>query len=59
MRLTSNVIINFLNRECKNNMHTLCHAKWDGLGFSVECMCNCHYKNDAAMNGICAGEFQN
>jgi hypothetical protein len=55
MRQSSSIIISFLNRECKKNMHSCCRAKWDGLGFSVECSCTCHYKTGVGSNCTCAG----
>ena len=37
-------LLEFCSKYCKSNIHTQCHAIWNGFGFEVICNCNCHKK---------------
>jgi hypothetical protein len=46
--MSNDNVIEFINKNCKNQEHSLCHGKWSGLGFNVVCECDCHeIKNKA------------
>jgi hypothetical protein len=40
--MINSTINDFKSRDCKNNTHNLCAAKWYGYGFEVICICSCH-----------------
>ncbi len=40
--------LGFLNKHCKSDEHSLCHACWEGIGYEVRCECKCHKKSKAA-----------
>jgi hypothetical protein len=44
LKLTKEKILEFCSKYCKNNIHSQCHAIWNGLGFEVICNCVCHVK---------------
>ena len=37
-------LLEFCSKNCKNNSHNLCIGNWEGLGFKVQCNCECHKK---------------
>ena len=37
-------LLEFCSKNCKNNSHSLCIGQWEGLGFKVQCSCECHKK---------------
>lgn len=42
------IAIDFLSKDCRNKVHSLCRVEWEGLGLNVLCECDCHKKNNAA-----------
>jgi len=46
--MSNDNVIEFINKNCKNQEHSLCHGKWSGFGINVVCECDCHKKNNAA-----------
>jgi hypothetical protein len=49
--MTNSTIIDFLSRDCKNQLHKSCHGEWSGLGFEIICSCKCgHGKNGRALD---------
>ena len=38
----------FLNKFCRVDCHSKCHASWTGLGFHFFCNCQCHKKKQSA-----------
>jgi hypothetical protein len=42
--LTSATIVDFLSRECKNDLHSKCQGQWQGLGLNIICRCDCNHK---------------
>ena len=43
-RLESSNVIDILGKDCKNNKHKHCNGNWAGLGFRVDCNCECHHQ---------------
>jgi hypothetical protein len=39
-------IVDFLSRECKNDIHSKCQGRWQGLGLEIICSCECHKKKE-------------
>ena len=48
--MINSTIKDFMSRDCKNNVHNLCAAKWYGHGFEVICICICHFKREEALH---------
>jgi hypothetical protein len=38
-------VLEFSSKSCKNNSHNICIGHWEGLGFKVQCNCECHKKS--------------
>ena len=38
-------LLEFCSKDCKNNSHNICIGHWVGLGFKVQCNCECHKKS--------------
>jgi hypothetical protein len=38
------LLIDFLSRDCKMNMHERCYGLWYGLKTNIICNCTCHNK---------------
>ena len=38
--------ISFKSKECKHKNHFSCNHQWEGFGFNVICICNCHKEID-------------
>lgn len=51
--MSTNVILEFMSRECKQNLHNECSSKWEGLGFEIICTCKCSHnkKQNSGMVG--------
>ena len=46
-------IIDFISKQCKDNLHGECSGRWKGLGFEIICACKCnHNKNDQALEQV-------
>lgn len=45
-------VSDFINKECKKDLHQNCQGKWIGFGFIVVCECKCHKKNGIALDGV-------
>jgi hypothetical protein len=41
-KMADPTVFDFLSRECKNDLHDICHSYWEGLGFQAACSCTCH-----------------
>jgi hypothetical protein len=38
------LLIDFCNKDCKENMHEKCYGSWYGLNTGIICNCMCHSK---------------
>jgi len=38
------LLVDFLSRDCKENMHEKCCGSWCGLNIHISCNCVCHSK---------------
>jgi len=45
-------VINFLNKDCKNQKHFLCTGSWQGFNFVFYCECECHIKKNDVADGF-------
>lgn len=41
-KMTSNNLIEFHSKQCKDDKHLNCESRWEGLGFTILCTCTCH-----------------
>ena len=39
------LVIDFLSKECRTEMHSMCSKIWTGLGLETVCNCKCHKKS--------------
>jgi hypothetical protein len=44
---SSNVVLDFLNRDCRNDRHLNCRFRWQGLCVEAICNCSCHKEKNA------------
>jgi hypothetical protein len=47
-----NSIVEFRNKDCKNNNHQNCAGSWNGFGFEVYCSCYCHHKKEEVLESV-------
>ena len=47
-----NSVLEFRNKDCKNNNHQNCASSWNGFGFEFHCSCNCHHKKEEALDSV-------
>ena len=50
--MSNDNVIEFINKNCKNQEHSLCHGKWSGFGINVVCECTCHEKKFNVADGF-------
>ncbi len=43
-KLNRTTTLDFISRDCRNGKHNSCHARWEGMGFEIICVCNCGHK---------------
>jgi hypothetical protein len=43
-----------MSKDCKKGNHPLCSGQWEGLGFTVTCVCKCGHskKHDIYWSGL-------
>jgi hypothetical protein len=47
------MVIDFISKQCKDNLHSECSGRWEGLGFEIICACKCkHDKNSQALESV-------
>jgi hypothetical protein len=45
--------IDFVSKQCKENIHSECSGRWVGLGFEFICSCECeHNKNGRVLERV-------
>jgi hypothetical protein len=50
---TTAMVIDFISKQCKDNLHSECSGRWEGLGFEFICTCRCkHDKNSQALESV-------
>ena len=45
-RIEFHSTLEFLSKDCKSQNHSSCSHQWEGFGFNVICICNCHKEID-------------
>lgn len=53
MKNESITVIDFISKQCRNDLHYECNGRWKGLGYEIICCCTCnHYKNRQALEQV-------
>ena len=49
----ASIVIDFISKQCKENIHEECSGRWVGLGFEIICSCECkHNKNGLVLDQV-------
>lgn len=56
--MPEDLLLDFLSKSCKANIHSVCAGRWQGIGLEVYCSCECHGKQEKVLN-LVAGPVAN
>ena len=44
--MPEDLLLDFLSKSCKANIHRVCAGRWQGIGLEVYCYCCCHINKE-------------
>jgi len=49
----ASIVVDFISKQCKDNLHSECGSRWVGLGLEIICSCECkHKKNGLVLDSV-------